>query len=73
MLDFLRVADLVARSDPSEILIVPPNIRPADARVVEERLRKAVSETTFGVATYGRGDAVEDLLERAHSASNHRP
>jgi len=55
-LDALRAAD--------EILVALPNTRPADARVVEERLRGTVPRATIGVASYRQGDTAENLLER---------
>jgi hypothetical protein len=64
VLDRLRAAELVALPA-AEPLVAQPNSRIADARVVEERLRKAVPKTTVGVAPCRRGDAAEDLLERA--------
>ena len=68
VLDGLRAAELVALPA-AEPLVVLPNSRIADARVVEERLRKAVPKTTVGVAPCRRGDAAEDLLERAKKPS----
>ena len=65
VLDRLRAAELVALPA-AEPLVALPNSRIADARVVEERLRKAVPKTTVGVAPCRRGDAAEDLLERAN-------
>jgi hypothetical protein len=65
VLDGLRAAELVALPAAAEPLVALPNSRIADARVVEERLRKAVPKTTVGVAPCRRGDAAEDLLERA--------
>ena len=67
-LDALRAADLIAQPDPEELLIALPNTKTADARVVEERLRKAVPEAAFGVAAYERGDRDKDLLRRARTA-----
>ena len=64
VLDRLRAAELVALPA-AESLVALPNSRIADARVVEERLRKAVPKATVGVASCRRGDAAEDLLERA--------
>jgi hypothetical protein len=64
VLDRLRAAELVALPA-AEPLVALPNSRIANARVVEERLRKAVPKTTVGVAPCRRGDAAEDLLERA--------
>ena len=64
VLDRLRASELVALPA-AEPLVALPNSRIADARVVEERLRKAVPNTTVGVAPCRRGDAAEDLLERA--------
>ena len=67
-LDTLRTADLVSLPDPAELLVALPNTKMSDARVVEERLRKAVPEATLGVAPYARGDAAENLVERARDA-----
>ena len=67
-LDALRTADLVARPGSEELLVVLPNTKTTDARVVEERLRKAVPDATFGIASYRRGDAYEALIERARRA-----
>lgn len=65
----LRIADLVARPDLEELLVVLPNTKTADARVVEERLHEAVPKAAVGAAPYRRGDAAEDLLERARAAA----
>ncbi len=64
----LRTADLVARPDLEELLVVLPNTKTADARVVEERLHETVPKAAVGVAPYKLGDAAEDLLERARAA-----
>ena len=64
-LDALRTADLVCRPEPDEILVGLPNTETDDARVVEERLRKAVPEAAVGVAPFARGDTTESLIERA--------
>ena len=68
-LDALRSADLVTRPAPEELLVALPNTGTGDARVVEERLRRAVPKATVGVAPYKRGDAAEDLLKRARVAA----
>ena len=68
VLGALRVADLVAKTSPQEILVALPNTVAIDARVVENRLREAVPKAALGLATYGRGDAYEDLIKRALSA-----
>ncbi|HZC19337.1 MAG TPA: hypothetical protein VE225_06480 [Rubrobacteraceae bacterium] len=68
-LDALRTADLVAQPDPTEVLVALPNTKTANARVVEERLRRVVPRARVGVAPYGRGDATEDLLKRARTAA----
>jgi hypothetical protein len=68
-LDALRIADLVTQLAPEELLVALPNTETADARVVEERLRRAVPKATVGVAPYKRGDAAEDLLKRAQAAA----
>jgi hypothetical protein len=67
-LDTLRAADLVALPAGGEFLVALPNTRPADSRVVEERLRGTVPRATVGVASYRQGDTAEDLLERAREA-----
>lgn len=67
-LDSLRAVDLVAQPDPDELLIVLPNTRAGIARVVEERLEKAVPEATLGVAPYARGNETGDLLEHARAS-----
>ena len=69
-LDVLRVADLVTRPSPEELLVALSNTTAA-ARAVEERLREVVPETAFGVATYynRESDTVEDLLQRARTAA----
>jgi len=67
-LEALRVADLICQPDPAEMLVVLPNTKAQDARVVEERLRKALPEAAFGVAVRDRGDKVETLLKRARGA-----
>jgi hypothetical protein len=59
--DFLRVADLVTRPGPEELLVALPNTT-ADSWVVEERLCEAVPEATSGIATYREGDTGEYLL-----------
>jgi hypothetical protein len=68
-LDALRTADLVARPDPRELLIALPNTITADARVVEERLRRAVSKATIGVAPCKQGETAEGLLKRAQAVA----
>lgn len=60
--DFLRVADLVTRPGPEELLVALPNTTADDAWVVEERLCEAVPEATSGIATYREGDTGEYLL-----------
>ena len=50
------------------MLVALPNTRAQDARVVEERLRKAVPEAAFGVAVREVGDKAENLLKRARGA-----
>ncbi len=72
-LDSLRAVDLIALPDPVEILIVLPNTSAEVARVVEERLERAVPEATLGVAAYARGDDAGDLLERARTALREDP
>lgn len=67
-LDALRVADLVCRPVPEEVLIALPNTATDDARVVEERLREAVPEATVGVALFASGDTAEGLIERARTS-----
>lgn len=67
-LEALRVADLICQPDPAEMLVVLPNTKAQDARVVEERLRKAVPEAAFGVAVREGGDKAENLLKRARAA-----
>ena len=69
-LEALRVADLICQPDPAEMLVVLPNTKTQDARVVEERLRKAVPEAAFGVAVRARGDKAENLLKRARGAAD---
>ncbi|CAA9445469.1 MAG: hypothetical protein AVDCRST_MAG78-2829 [uncultured Rubrobacteraceae bacterium] len=64
----LRTADVVAQPVPEELLVVLPNTETDDARVVEERLREALPKATIGVAPYERGEAAEDLFERARAA-----
>ena len=64
----MRVADLICQPDPAEMLVVLPNTKAQDARVVEERLRKAVPEAAFGVAVREGGDKAENLLKRARGA-----
>lgn len=68
-LDALRAADLVAQPSVTEVLVALPNTKTADARVVEERLRRVVPRAGVGVTPYGRGDAMEDLLKRARTAA----
>lgn len=65
----LRTADFVVQPGPEELLVALPNTETGDARVVEERLREAVPKAIVGVAPYRRGEAVEDLLERAQAAA----
>jgi hypothetical protein len=61
VLDGLRAAELVALPAAAEPLVALPNSRIADARVVEERLRKAVPKATVGrslqATRRGRGPA----------------
>ena len=64
----LRVADLICQPEPAELLVVLPNTKAEDARVVEERLREAVPLAAFGVAVRARGDTVETLLMRSRAA-----
>ena len=71
-LEALRVADLICQPDPAELLVALPNTKAADARVVEDRLRKAAPEAAFGVAVRARGDTVETLLKRARDAATPR-
>lgn len=67
-LDSLRTADLVAQPDLAELLIVLPNTPSGTARVVEERLDRAVPEAILGITAYTRNDSAEDLLGRARAA-----
>lgn len=67
-LNSLRTADLVAQPDLAELLIVLPNTPSGTARVVEERLDRAIPEATLGVEVYTRNDSAEDLLGRARAA-----
>jgi hypothetical protein len=66
-LDALRSADLVAQPDPGELLVALPNTKTTDARVVEERLRQAVSKAAIGIASRRQDEMVEGLLKRARS------
>ncbi len=68
-LDALRTADLIAHTDEPEIVVALPNTVTAHARIVEERLRKTLPETSFGIAAFKQGDAAEDLLKRARNAT----
>lgn len=65
VLDSLRTADLVTKTEPEEIAIGLPNTVPGDARVVEERLRKAVPEADVSLAEREKGDTPGGLLGRA--------
>jgi hypothetical protein len=67
-LDTLRAVDLVAQPAAEGLLVALPNTGLADARVVEERLREAISKATASVAPYRQGDTAEDLLEHAQEA-----
>ena len=67
-LEARRVADLICRPDPAEMLVVLPNTKVQDARVGEARPRKAVPEDAFGVAVRGGGDEAENLIGRARGA-----
>lgn len=70
VLDSVRTADLVTRPEPAEIAIALPNTVPEDARVVEQRLRKAVPEAGMSLAERGKDDTPAGLLERARRAGN---
>ena len=72
-LDALRTADLVAQPGPTEVLVALPNTKTDDACVVEERLRKAVPDATFGITAYRQGDTYEALIERARRARIGKP
>jgi PleD family two-component response regulator len=63
----LRSADLVAQPDSGELLVALPNTKTTDARVVEERLRQAVSKAAIGTASRRQDEMVEGLLKRARS------
>ena len=63
----LRTADLVTQPGPEELLVALPNTEADDARVVEERLREAIPKAIVGFASYGRGEAAEDLIGRAQA------
>lgn len=67
-LDALRTADLVCRLESGELLVALPNTKTDDARVVEERLRKAVPEASVGVAPFAPGDSAESLIKRARAS-----
>lgn len=64
-LDALRAADLVCQPTPDETLVALPNTETNNARVVEERLRKAVPQAVVGLAPFAHGDTVESLIKRA--------
>jgi hypothetical protein len=64
--------ELVAQPAAEELLIALPNTGIADAHVVEQRLREAISKATAGVALFRRGDTAADLHERAQKAVSRR-
>lgn len=68
-LEAVRVADLICQPEPHELLVILPNTKAEDARVVEERLRTAAPEAAFGVTVRAHGDTVETLLKRARAAA----
>ncbi|HVF00419.1 MAG TPA: hypothetical protein VNA27_03655 [Rubrobacteraceae bacterium] len=57
-LDALRTADLVTQPSKKELLVTLPNTKSVDAYVVDRRLCGALSEASFGVTTYRRGERV---------------
>lgn len=66
----LRKGDLITLPEPQKIAIALPNTGTGDARAVERRLRKALPEAAIGIAVYGAGDTVSDLLNRARTAAD---
>jgi hypothetical protein len=68
VLGALRIADLACRLDPSELLVALPNTKQNDAGIVEERLRSAVPDASFGVASYAPGDDAGNLVQKARAA-----
>lgn len=69
VLDSVRLADFITRSEPDEISIALPNTLLDEALIVEERLHRAVPEASIGLAEHERGDRIEDLLDRARHTS----
>lgn len=68
-LDALRVADLICQPGPAELLVALPNTETEDARVVEDRLRKALPEAAFGIVHRAKDDAPGTLVARARAAA----
>lgn len=65
----LRVADLVARTEGSDLIVVLPNTGPESARAVERRLREMLPKVGIGISEFTPGDKVPDLISRARQAA----
>lgn len=65
----LRVADLVARSEGSDLIVVLPNTGLESARAVERRLREILPRVGIGISEFAPDDKAPDLISRAHQAA----
>lgn len=66
----LRVADLVARTEGSDLIVVLPNTGLESARAVERRLREIVPKVGIGISEFTPDDGVPDLIARASQAAS---
>lgn len=74
----VRESDFVGRWGGEEFMVLCPNTKAADARLVAEKLRAAIAghafpvvgkkTASFGVAELARGEALEKAVERADEA-----
>lgn len=65
----LRVADLVARTEGSDLAVVLPNTGLENARKVERRLRGILPQAGIGISELKPGDNAADLISRARQAA----
>ena len=63
-LDALRVADLVTRQSPEDIVVLLPNTTPDTARAAEERLREAVPEAAIWKTPWSPPETAGELMDR---------
>jgi len=67
----LRGEDTILRFGGEEFLVILPDCEPGDAAEIVERLRAATPEgqtCSAGLAVWGRGESVDDLVGRADAA-----